>query len=964
MRRLTLIAALAMMAISAKAQTTLAISPTTTLAAETGNNTSAAPTFTTQANGNIGGANISKIDTHTLLYPGFSGKIYAHIEPWWGSSSHINIGYSSQDTAQVQRQISDINGRGIDGAVVDWYGPGSYEDGTVKTLFSQAELSSRFSIIVEIDVGAVNWHSCYPTCSATTAAVNLFTTMGNTFFASPAYARVSGRPMAMEFGFETLSLPAGAPAGWNVVDWNAVQTQVPGNMALYHRNLGGFGKAQSAGAFGWMEPKTLDVEPANYDGTDELNWFYGQSYTTNAAKTVGALWKGFNDILADWAPAGGRHIEQNCGQTWLNTFAYANQYYSSSNQLQAVQLVTWNDYEEGSEIESGIDNCVSLAAAISGTKLTWSISGQENTVDHYKVFISTDGQNLMPLTDMSVGTRALDLSTYGLGAGAYTLYVKAIGKPSLTNKMSNAVQYTAAPTASPATLSVTPSTGMAPLAVTATATAPTSTAAASTNPSSTSSIDFGDGTVVSGTSGSHTYATPGTYTVLANVSGSTATSTVTASPQSPIAQLALSSSSATTATAITASTANSTDPNAGGSISNSIVDWGDGASSAGPSASHSYAAAGTYTVTATVTDNYGASSTATQTVTITAPIVSSVTISTPQNGSTVNGPQVHVLASASSPNGVASMILYVDYNQVGPTLTSANLDTYISLTPGSHLLAVNSWDKLGNLIQSTSSNITVAAVAPTASLTLSATTATAPATITANVTSNDSNVGGSISSATINWGDGSNSTGSSASHTYSSAGTYSVIATVTDNYGKSATSASTLTVSAPVVVAPTAAMSVSMNGATATVSTGASTAGSGTITSTVINWGDGTSTTGATASHTYIKGGYDTITVTVTNSYGKTASTSQQVTAAGVVIWLPQPGATAAQPVHIAATAYDSKTIASMIVYLDGNQVYLGYVNDFDVWVSMHSGTHTIVVKAWEAGTGVVYQSSVKFKAQ
>ena len=69
------------------------------------------------------------------------------------------------------------------------------------------------------------------------------------------------------------------------------------------------------------------------------------------------------------------------------------------------------------------------------------------------------------------------------------------------------------------------------------------------------------------------------------------------------------------------------------------------------------------------------------------------------------------------------------------------------------------------------------------------------------------------------------------------------------------------------------------------------------------------------------------------------------------------------QPVHIAATAYDSKTIASMIIYLDGNKVWTGYVNNFDVWLNMRSGTHTIVVKAWEDVTGVVYQNSVKFKA-
>ncbi len=958
MRRTLATLILAVLSIAAAAQN-LTITPTTTYAAETGNNTSTANTFTGWNDGNIGATNISKVDTHTLLYPGFNGKIYAHVEPWWGSSSHPSIGYNSGDPAQVQKQIDDILSRGMNGEVVDWYGPGSYEDGTDKTLFSVAQSNPNFSIIVEIDVGAMNWHSCYPTCSATTAAINLFTTMGNQFFSSPNYAKLNGRPMALEFGFETLSLPSGYATGWNVVDWNAVQSQVPGNVAFYHRNLGGFSKAQSAGAFGWMEPKTTSTEPVNYDGTDELTWFYGQSYTTNAAKTVGAAWKGFNDILASWAPTGGRHIEQNCGQTWLNTFNEINTYYSATNQLEAFQLVTWNDYEEGTEIETGIDNCVTVNASVTGSTLQWTITGSANTIDHYTVFISTDGQNLMPLSDFAVGTTSVDLATFSPAAGTYTLYVKAIGKPSLTNKMSNAATLTIAAT-STSTLSVTPTTGNAPLAVSAnvTSTATGTVSGASTLNSTATTINWGDGTSSTGTTGSHTYSTPGTYTVSATNSGTT--TTVTAKALAPTAALSLSATSASTGTAITASTSASTDPNQGGSISGSTIDFGDGTITAGPSASHSYATAGTYNVTATVTDNYGVSSTKSQSLSITS-VPTAVTIASPVTGSTVTGPSVQFSATASSPNGVGSMILYVDYNQVGPVYSSSTLNTTVSLAPGTHPIAVNAWDKTGALIQSTKGSVTVVAIAPTTSLSLSATSATAPATITATSNSTDTNVGSTVTT-TINWGDGTTSSGASASHTYSTAGTYTVTATATDNYGKSSSASQTLTVAAAVAVAPTASMTVSMNGTTATV-TSTSKANSGSITSTVINWGDGTSTSAASASHNYSQGGYYTITLTVTNSYSKSASTSQQVTATAIVIWLPAPGANKASPVHIAATAYDTKAIASMAVYVDGNQVYLGYVSDLDIWTSLKAGTHSLVVKAWESGTGVVYKASETFSS-
>ena len=74
-----------------------------------------------------------------------------------------------------------------------------------------------------------------------------------------------------------------------------------------------------------------------------------------------------------------------------------NSFYNSGNQLAAMQLVTWNDYEEGTEIESGIDNCVAVSAAMTGNSLQWKVTGNENTIDHYVVYISTDGQNLMSL---------------------------------------------------------------------------------------------------------------------------------------------------------------------------------------------------------------------------------------------------------------------------------------------------------------------------------------------------------------------------------------------------------------------------------------------------------------------------------------------------------------------------------------------------------------------------------------
>jgi len=90
----------------------------------------------------------------------------------------------------------------------------------------------------------------------------------------------------------------------------------------------------------------------------------------------------------------------------------------------------------------GIDNCASISAQAQGKQLTWTLTGQENTVDHYSVFISQDGINLEDLADVPTGTYTFNLSQYNFNPITYTFYVKAVGKASIRNQMSNAVSYT------------------------------------------------------------------------------------------------------------------------------------------------------------------------------------------------------------------------------------------------------------------------------------------------------------------------------------------------------------------------------------------------------------------------------------------------------------------------------------------------------------------------------------------
>jgi hypothetical protein len=416
--------------------------PTTTLAAETSNNTSAAASFPSQSNGNRGNGNISKLDVHSLLSSGLKTKVYAHLMLWFGKSNHMNVGYSSTDPAQVHRQITDMISRGIDGVIIDWYGSNTFEDQATRVVMAEAESHPGFTFAIMVDQGAIKWDSCSG-CSPQQALINQLQYVEQNYFSSPAYMTDLGRPVVTNFNIDLAYS----------IDWNAVNAALSTHPLFLFQNNSGFSHVLSDGSYSWVMPTTSDY------GVRYLSSFYGAGISSGE-QVVGAAYKGFNDSLAAWGSH--RIMGQQCGQTWLKTFSEINGFYNSTKSLPALQLVTWNDYEEGTEIESGIDNCFSVSAAVSGNSLNWTPNGDERTVDHYQLYISSDGQNLMPLADMAVGLRSANLCSYSMPVGNYVLYVQAVGKPSMANPISSPANFTSTQCGSGSTGTPTLSLGAAP----------------------------------------------------------------------------------------------------------------------------------------------------------------------------------------------------------------------------------------------------------------------------------------------------------------------------------------------------------------------------------------------------------------------------------------------------------------------------------------------------------------------
>ena len=388
-------------------------------------NTSASRAFAGSPNGIPGGmTSVSKVDVHTLLYPGSTTRVLAHYLPWWGPDPRgVAVGYRSDDPSQALRTFEDMHSRGVDGVVVDWYGKGHFVDTAWKASMPALARFPRMTFSIMIDSGTFKFNACRG-CDLTDTILYHLDYAAREYFTSKQYLRYDGHPVVFEFAIEA----AGK------ADWARIRAAHP-EIYWIHTHASGFDVPYSNGGFVWVQPSSRMLAHVGSlrDRAHRARFYEFAMKKGSGPITVGGAWSGFDDSRAPWAAAEPSYLEQACGQTWLDTFRSINDRYDARHQLPFVQLITWNDYEEGTALEPGIASCAAVSAAQTGRTLSVRLTHPE-TVDHLELYRQLGASSFRRVGRYPADTTSMPLPD----AEAAVYFIEAVGKPFIQNVVSPA----------------------------------------------------------------------------------------------------------------------------------------------------------------------------------------------------------------------------------------------------------------------------------------------------------------------------------------------------------------------------------------------------------------------------------------------------------------------------------------------------------------------------------------------
>lgn len=372
---------------------------------------------------------VSHTDVHSLIPSRPDLRWFAHATPWFGASSHINIGLTNNTTAYVAAMIADMENRGFNGVVIDWYGSTDGTDGVAQKIKSclASQPGNKFTYIIMVDKGI----------QGGTGTNNLQAQIQycqSQYFSDTNYEREpypNGFPILMFFGVR-------AAVGESAMA--AMKSYTGGRMIWVEEGASYLSESWEDECFEWT-----DAFDSGVNNNDPFNLLtVTNDYPTiknSGKKAFGAMCGRFNGTLTksvSWSL--GKYLPCSNGLCEVERASAINA--AIFPNMTRMQWPTWSDWEEGTQVESGIENDFALTAQVNSNLLSWTINaGDERTIDHYEIYASPDGTNAADLGPVATGIYQTNLIQTALTSGNYQLYVDAVAKPCIRDHMSAGVSY-------------------------------------------------------------------------------------------------------------------------------------------------------------------------------------------------------------------------------------------------------------------------------------------------------------------------------------------------------------------------------------------------------------------------------------------------------------------------------------------------------------------------------------------
>jgi hypothetical protein len=301
-------------------------------------------------------------------YHGTNAMVLAEYQVWYGLPSHRcafsgepllpnERPYDSRDHDVISRHIQEAKERGISGFVVDWYGQEDdvanevergFMDQATERLFEEAE-EQGFLIALLYDEGTVTSAESDPAMYASRVISDL-QYAEQQYFASSAYLKINGRPALFIFPYDNVD---------PFLDWMDIRAHLSAPVTLIDKDPNPLEPEHDAnfdGFYAWVTATNGQWHPEGLEwGQEYLEWFYPtMQFGPYADKVaVGGVWPGFDDSLAPW---GQDRFMAHFGTTIHDqTLALAE-----ANNVEYIMVGTWNDFEEGTDIEYGVRMLVDM----------------------------------------------------------------------------------------------------------------------------------------------------------------------------------------------------------------------------------------------------------------------------------------------------------------------------------------------------------------------------------------------------------------------------------------------------------------------------------------------------------------------------------------------------------------------------------------------------------------------------